>query len=213
MADSIQILVSVVTPVILSSIFTLVLREKDRKKEERKRAEELEREKITIHICDEIGWEPIYDEDGSEDYRFYLKIVNESEYADATNIKVSMSFIDDIGREICKMKTRNFEMKVLRSKHTSTKLKKGRELVIKFEKIHIDHNVKYQTCDSLKELLNSRPNFFITVAIQVQNTLNGKPIDVPIKKYEKKKIQQGVFVLGSYELQKVNPIEYFDYTE
>lgn len=212
MADSIQILVSVVTPVILSSIFTLVLRKKDRKKEEKKRAEELEQQKLTIYICDEIGWEPIYGEDGSEDYRFYLKIVNESQYADATNIKVAMSFIDDIGREICKMKTRDFEMKVLRSKHSCVESKKGSELVIKFEKIHIDHNVKYQTCDSIKELLNSRPNFIISVAIQVQNTLNGKPINVP-QKYEKNKIQQGVFVLGSYELQKVNPIEYFDYAE
>lgn len=212
MADSVLNLVSVVIPVIISSIFTLVLRKKDRKKVEKKKAEELEQQKLTIHVCDKIGWEPICGEDGSEDYRFYLKIVNESEYADATNIKVAMSFIDDIGREICKMKTRDFGMKMLRSKHTCAESNKGRELVIKYEKIHIDHNVKYQTCDSIKELLNLRPNFIITVAVQVQNTLNGKPINISIK-YEKNKIQRGVFVLGSYELKEVNPIEYFDYAE
>lgn len=211
MANSVLIMVSVLTPVILSSIFTLVLRKKDKEKEEKRKAEELERKKLTIHICDEIGWEPIYGEDGSEDYRFYLKIINESEYADATNIKVAMSFFDDIGREICKMKTRDFEMKVLRSKHTCAESKKGRELVIKFEKIHIDHNVKYQTCDSIKELLKS--NFIVTVVIQVRNKLTDETIDFPEKIYEKDKIQRGVFIQGSYKLQKVNPIDYFDYAE
>ncbi|MBO4741671.1 MAG: hypothetical protein J5605_08570, partial [Bacteroidales bacterium] len=178
--------------------------------EYRKRTEKFERQKLIIHICDEIGLEYIHDENNTEDYRLLLKIGNESEYADATNIRVAMYFVDDIGREICRMITRDFMLQELKSKHTRAEAKKGSELVIKFEKRHIDHNVKYQTCDSIKELLNSRPNFITKVKIQVQNKLTDKTVDVSIE-YEKKRIQRGIFILGSYELQMVNRIDYFDY--
>ena len=88
---------------ILPIVVNLILRKKDREREEKRKKDEEQHDQeeqrskeLSIHICDEIGL---------EENILYLKIINRSQIANASNITIDMRIENEYGIILCEMKT------------------------------------------------------------------------------------------------------------
>lgn len=194
-------------------VVNLILRKKDkkqedirRKDEEKRKQEDISSKRLLLHICDEIG---INNDELS------VKIINQSQIANASNIVVDMRFEDEYENRICQMKSIDLGSRQLLSLSEPREVKE-RELVIKYTPSHIDlktvsSNIVNPADLSIYNLL--KKVVVIKVKVSAINMITGTRSYFPMKIFKKGNIMKGSFIEGYDHIKRVNHQLYYDEME
>lgn len=208
-----DMVITAISGATLPIVVNLILRKKDkeqedirRKDEEKRRQEDILRKKLSLHICDEIG---INNDELS------VKIINQSQIANASNIVVDMRFEDEYENLICEMKSIDLGRRQLLSLSEPREAKE-RELVIKYTSSHIDLKtvspiIVNSANPSIYNLLMN--DIVIKVKVSAINMITGARIYFPTKIFKKRNIMKGSFIEGYDHIKRVNHQLYYDEME
>lgn len=208
-----EMVITAISSATLPIVVNLILRKKDkeqedirRKDEEKRRQEDILRKKLSLNICDEIG---INNDELS------VKIINQSQIANASNITVDMRFEDEYENLICEMKSIDLGRRQLLSLSEPREAKE-REVVIKYTSSHIDFKTVSQiivnsTNPSIYNLLMK--DIVIKVKVSAINMITGARIYFPTKIFKKGNIMKGSFIEGCDHIKRVNHQLYYDEME
>lgn len=161
------------------------------------------RDKLTLMVCDDIA---------INNHELFVKIINKSSYAEATNIVVDMRIETDYSELLCEMKTKKLGCRVLLSK-TNAREKKEQEVLLKYNLDSIQtqrfHLINSRLNDLYKEekltlsdVLQS--NVKIKVKINAVNTKTGKTVFPKMSTFTSENIKSGSFCEGEEKVKSIS---------
>lgn len=194
----------IIVPILVNLILRTIDKKTALKKEEEKiKAEQEEKKKkeLSIHISDEIG---------IDTNKFYLKITNMSQEANATNIVVDMRIEDELGRHICNMDRLPVDKLILLSKAYAS-CASEQELVLIYSDEHIKQTKKTIEGCKLNIVDLFKNKIVIKVRVSAVNMLTGITVCLPTKKYDSSKLlPDGAFVEGENTCKRLNTPIYIE---
>ena len=161
------------------------------------------KDKLDLIVCEDIA---------KNNHELFVKIINNSNYAEATNIVVDMRIETDYSELLCEMKTKKLGCRVLLSK-TNAREKKEQEVLLKYNLESIQTQRFSLVSSRLNDLYQEKKltlsdilqnNVKIKVKINAVNTRTGKTVFPKMSTFTLDNIKSGSFCEGEEKVKSIS---------